>query len=416
MKKKILTISDHPLFMTGVAIQTRLFIESMLQSGNYEIVSLAGAAKHADPSPIRTEQYGDRWKIYPVEGYGSVEVVRSVLRTEKPDVLWIMTDPRYYTWLWEIEDEVRAQIPIVYYHVWDNEPAPKFNKKYYDSNDLLVSISKMTEKVVNEVGTISKHIRIPHTYDPAIYKKLPSEQVQDFVNEHFGNMLNNKTLFFWNNRNAPRKNPTTILWWFREFLDEVGEDKAALLVHTDPNEPVGTDLEANIAELGLGNGQVMISPMKYPPDKMAMLYNIADCTINISDAEGFGLSTLESLACGTPIIVNNTGGLAEQVTDGKNIFGVSIEPATRTIIGSQEVPYIYQDRVKKEDFIQALKKMNNMIPSEREDLGLLGMKHVQGNYNINNYSEKWQTAIESIIKESGSWETRNYKNWELIEL
>jgi glycosyltransferase involved in cell wall biosynthesis len=38
-------------------------------------------------------------------------------------------------------------------------------------------------------------------------------------------------------------------------------------------------------------------------DELAVMYNMADCTINISDAEGFGLATLESLSCGTPIIV-----------------------------------------------------------------------------------------------------------------
>ena len=38
------------------------------------------------------------------------------------------------------------------------------------------------------------------------------------------------------------------------------------------------------------------------------------CTVGISDAEGFGLSTFESLACETPIVVTMTGGLQEQVT------------------------------------------------------------------------------------------------------
>ena len=56
-----------------------------------------------------------------------------------------------------------------------------------------------------------------------------------------------------------------------------------------------------------------------PPDKLAEVYNAVDCTINISDAEGFGLATLESLSCGVPIIVNMTGGLPEQVTDGEKI-------------------------------------------------------------------------------------------------
>ena len=86
------------------------------------------------------------------------------------------------------------------------------------------------------------------------------------------------------------------------------------------------------------------------------MYNIADCTLNISDAEGFGLATLESLSCQTPIIVNMTGGLQEQVTDGDDWFGIGIEPASKAIIGSQSVPYIYEDRISKEDFKAALHK------------------------------------------------------------
>ena len=76
-----------------------------------------------------------------------------------------------------------------------------------------------------------------------------------------------------------------------------------------------------IEHLGADKGQVFLSTTKIPPEELAVLYNAADFTINISDAEGFGLSTLESLTCGTPIIVNMTGGLQEQVTDGKNWFG-----------------------------------------------------------------------------------------------
>lgn len=413
-KIKILTLSDHPLFSTGVAIQTKMFIEAMLKTGNYEFVSLAGAIKHRDMSPVKTEQYGDSWKIFPVEGYGSQEVVRSILRTERPDIMWIMTDPRYWQWLWKIEDEVRTQVPICYYHVWDNGPAPKYNKKFYDSNDLIVSISKLTEQMVNEVGTTAKHIRIPHTIDENVYKILPEEEVSQFRKEHFGD--DDKVLFFWNNRNTQRKNATTLMWWFKEFLDEVGHDKAALLMHTNPEEQTGADLQSSINILGLENGQIMLSPLKYEPEKMAMLYNSTDCTVNISDAEGFGLSTLESLACGTPIIVNKTGGLKEQITDGKDTFGIGIEPSTSTIIGSQQVPYIYQDRVSKEDFIAALKKFYSLSKSERTQLGQLGYNHVVRNYSSKSFSEQWEKALTQLHKTEGSWKNRKHQNWEIIEL
>ena len=164
------------------------------------------------------------------------------LRTERPDIMWIMTDPRYWQWLWKIEDEIRAQVPICYYHVWDNGPPPKYNKKYYNSNDLMVSISKLTEEMVNEVGTKARHIRIPHTIDESVYKVLPEEEVAKFRKEHFGD--DDKVIFFWNNRNTQRKNATTLMWWFKEFLDEVGHDKAALLMHTNPEEQTGSDLQS----------------------------------------------------------------------------------------------------------------------------------------------------------------------------
>ena len=207
-----------------------------------------------------------------------------------------------------------------------------------------------------------------------------------------------------------------MLWWFKEYLDEVGHDTATLLIHTDPNDPMGTDLEQNISELGLGNGQVMISPLKYPPDRMAMLYNVADCTINISDAEGFGLSTLESLACGTPIVVNNTGGLAEQITDGENTFGVAINPSTRTVIGSHAVPYIHQDRISKNDFVSALREISDMTDEQRNELGRLGKAYVEREYNLENYANSWASIITSAYTDGGSWENRKHKNWELLEL
>ena len=101
-------------------------IEGLLKTGKYTFICLGGAIKHADYQPQKVEEHGDDLVIYPVDGYGTQETVRSVLRTEKPDMLWFMTDPRFFGWLWEIEDEVRPLIPMVYYHVWDNYPFPKF--------------------------------------------------------------------------------------------------------------------------------------------------------------------------------------------------------------------------------------------------------------------------------------------------
>jgi glycosyltransferase involved in cell wall biosynthesis len=209
----------------------------------------------------------------------------------------------------------------------------------------------------------------------------------------------------------------TLIWWFKELLDEVGHDKAVLLMHTDPRDPHGQDLPHILEHLGMTDGQVLLSSNKVAADGLANMYNAADYTIGISDAEGFGLSTLESLSCGTPIIVNMTGGLQEQVTDGKNWFGWGIQPASKAIIGSLQVPYIYEDRIAQEDFNNVMKKALALTAPKYKKLSEMGLKHVEDNYNFENYEQTWVKLMDEIIETNGSWsERKNYKRWHLMEV
>jgi glycosyltransferase involved in cell wall biosynthesis len=413
-KKKILVIADSPLAPSGVGTQTRYMIESMLKTGEFSFVCLAGAIKHHDYRTQIVDPYKEDWIIHPVDGYGNPDIIRSMIKRYKPDVLWFMTDPRFYVWLWEMEDEIRQHCPMVYYHVWDNYPYPDFNKNFYDSNDVIATISKVTDDIVRTVSPDVKCVRIPHTVNTDIFKKA---DISGYREVRRGMAKDDQMIFFWNNRNARRKQSGTLIFWFKEFLDRVGHDKAVLCMHTEPKDPNGQDLIAITEKLNLTNGEVKISTNKVPPEDLAKIYNCVDCTVNISDAEGFGLATLESLACETPIIVNMTGGMQEQVTDGTSWFGVGIEPSSKSIIGSQDVPYIYEDRINKEEFLQAMVKFYNMTSEERKEMGALGRKHVLDNYSFSNFSGLWYQTFQDIFENLGSWENRkNYKAWELVEL
>ncbi len=413
-KKKILMIGDSPLVPSGVGTQTKYVIESLISTGKYSFICVAGAIRHEDYRPIKVEPYQDDLIIFPVDGYGNENVIREMIKFHKPDILWFMTDPRFYVWLWEIEDEIRDKIPMIYYHVWDNYPYPEFNKIFYDSTDVVCTISKVTDDIVRTVSPDVKCVHIPHAVNTNIFQKKTQENTNK-TRKKFG--LEGKMVFFWNNRNARRKQSGSLIFWFKEFLDKVGHDKAVLIMHTEPKDPNGQDLVAIVERLGLVNGQVRLSTVKLTPSDLADVYSMADCTINISDAEGFGLATLESLACETPIIVNMTGGLQEQVTDGERVFGEAIYPSSKAIIGSQDVPYIYEDRISKEDFLNAMMSFYNKTKEEREEIGRMGREHVMTNYSMETFTQQWRQVIEETIEEFGSWDKRkNYNRRELVEI
>jgi len=409
-KIKILTLSDHPLSPSGVGTQTKYFCESLLKTGRYSFISLGGAIKHNNYNPVLVEPYGEDWKIVPVDGYGTQEMIRSIIRTEKIDLIWFMTDPRFWGWLWEIENEIRPMCPMVYHHVWDNFPAPLYNRNFYLSNDHIVTISKVTHDIVKEVAPEVPATYLPHSVNPDIFKPLSDLQIKEVRERSLQEEDRDKVIFFWNNRNARRKQSGTLVWWFKEWLDkEELHDKASLIMHTEPKDPHGQDLEHIINHLGLNDRQIMLSTKKLPAEHLADLYNMVDCTINISDAEGFGLATLESLSCGTPIIATMTGGLQEQVTDGETEFGVGLYPRSKSVIGSQQVPYIYEDRLDKAQFHSALSKIYKIGKKERRQLGTLGREHVEENYNFHELQQKWVEVIDKVVEERENYNGIRFK-------
>ncbi len=415
-KKTIMIISDHPLAPSGVGTQTKYVIDALIKTGRYKFVCLGGAVSHPSYEAQKIEPYGDDWIVYPIKGYGDPEKIRATLFNHKPDLLWFMTDPRFYEWLWSMENEIRPHVPMLYYHVWDNYPYPKYNAKFYNSTDVIASISKVTHDIVNVVSPDVENHYIPHAVQSDIFVPFTDQQIKELRDQQFADG-NKRVTFFWNNRNARRKLPGTLIFWFNEFAEKVGPENVRLLMHTDPKDPHGPNINDIISSLGADDGRILISANKVSPEVLASLYNMSDCTVNISDAEGFGLATLESLSCQTPIIVNMTGGLQEQVTDGKQFFGVGIEPSSKAIIGSQGVPYIYEDRISKEDFIAALEKIYNMTSDQRKLLGMKGRNHVIENYNFSSFQRQWVKLVDSVVENYGSWENRKgYKSWEFKEI
>lgn len=407
---------------SGVGIQQKIICEALLDSGKYRIISLGCAIKHRSYDPVKTDKYGDDWITIPIDGFGNIELLRTIVRKEKVDAIQMFSDNRFFKWLFAKADEIQPLCPIIWNNIWDSDLSPFFNKVDYESMSKLVAISKVTyNNNVKVVPTVPCEY-LPHAVNPKdFFKNENEEEVLNFKKQMIPEEYFGRTIFFWNNRNAERKLPGSLVEWFKTFLDRVGHDKAVLVLKTNPKDGNGPDLEEVLKFYELDKGQVFLIPNGNVPDgAMGMMYNAVDCTVNIAHSEGFGLSSLESLACGTPVINNMTGGLQEQVYNEEDDkwCGIGLVPVLRSMTGNQEVPYIYRDFVGKEDFIAALTKIHNMTKEERDELGANGIDHVEKHYNYESLKKNWVRIMDELIEKEGSWETRTpwERRWALKEM
>jgi len=418
-KKKILLLSDDLRMHSGVARMSRDMVLGTLH--HYDWVQIAGAVKHPDEGKKVVMESDEKFKLpkgsncvlYPVSGYGNPDKLREVMEAEKPDALCIYTDPRFWIWFFQMEHELRQNIPIFYYNIWDDLPDPVYNRNYYRSCDLLMAISRQTYGINKRLLPEYKDWQVtyvPHGIDERLIHKIKKDSFELSSFETKMGLDKYKFKILYCNRNIRRKMAGDVVMAYKHFLDQLPKEEreeCCLIFHTAPVDEHGTDLREVCAAL-IPNYNVVFTHdrnkgVPFNDDEMNLIYNTSDITINIASNEGFGLATAESLMTGTPIIVNVTGGLQDQcgfmkddgslltVDDYKGEWGSNnngkytkhgewckpVFPATISLQGSPPTPYIFDDRCRWDDAGDAMKHWYDMGPEERERCGELGRKFVK---------------------------------------
>jgi len=372
----------------------------------------------------------DAWvRVLPNNGYGDAMLIRSLIQQEKPDAIFIFTDPRYWTWLFEIEREIRNQIPIHYLNIWDDYPAPLYNKAYYESCDLLMAISKQT-KNINEIvlgdkakDKIIKYV--PHGInDKHFFPIRQGHENFGLLQEFKKNMFGEKEIDFvvvFNSRNIRRKSPGDVILSYKLFCDMIGEEKAkrcALVMHTQAVDENGTDLYAVREALCDDHVNVYFSQDKLDTPQMNLLYNVADVGLLITSNEGWGLSLTETMMAGRMIIANVTGGMQDQMRfehDGKWIdftpnfpsnhrgtvkdcgdWAIPVFPSNISLVGSVPTPYIFDDRCAPEDVARAICEVYDMPKEERDARGLLAREWVTSDESGMSARQMCENVIDAM--------------------
>jgi glycosyltransferase involved in cell wall biosynthesis len=429
-KRKILLLSDDLRMHSGVATMSRELVLGTVKA--YDWVQIAGAIQHPDKGKAvnmdaataqMTGVKDAHVTLYPVDGYGNEDLLFTLIEREKPDAIMHFTDPRFWGWLYAIERQIRSKMPLTYLNIWDDVPYPMYNRPYYESCDLLMSISKQTYNInkwvlgLNNISTTDStdtdnktvlHY-VPHGINSKIFHPIPNDD--KILKERKRQIFNNKNydfVIFYNSRNVQRKRTSNIMLAYKAFCDNLTKEEAekcVLILHTEVRQDAGTDLMA-VKEAFCPNYDVLFSTAKYTPEDLNVVYNISDITINLSSNEGFGLSTAESLMAGTPIIVAVTGGLQDQIGQTKDdgspiefylnfgsnnvgkyrkhgIWAYPVYPPVQCIQGSIPTPYIFDDMTRWEDAAEGMMYWYLMGDEKRTKCGEEGRRWAMNEGGIN---------------------------------
>lgn len=114
-------------------------------------------------------------------------------------------------------------------------------------------------------------------------------------------------------------------------------------------------------------------PFIVEPETLARYYQVADLFLFATRADNYPLVILEALACGTPAICSNLGGIPEQVVDGKN--GCLVPPGDAAAMARAADELLAQ-------------------PDRLRDMRAFAASDARGRFDVNHMAERYERAYQ----------------------
>jgi glycosyltransferase involved in cell wall biosynthesis len=142
-------------------------------------------------------------------------------------------------------------------------------------------------------------------------------------------------------------------------------------------------LEKIIRRLGIDKDRVILVGRKGVAE-LREIYNIADVLVNMTlhHDENFGLAQVEAMACGTPVVGSDWGGLKDTIADGETGYKIT------TVLTAAGV---------KMNWWEAVNRIVSLISRDSEDcqLRLRCQEYANRKYSLSRYRE----TLNSILGE-----------------
>ncbi len=207
---------------------------------------------------------------------------------------------------------------LLYPHFLTKESARYYGQidQAWRRTDHIIAVSEATKQdSIKMLGVPEKKITVIHEAANPIYRPLPHDQAVNHVKDRY--KINQDFILFVSTI-EPRKNLPGLLHAYRRLRDDYKRDE--LLVLAGANGWLWEEVYETVNRLNLEDHVAFLG--RVPSEDLVNLYNAARLLVHPSFYEGFGLTPLEALTCGTPVIASNTAALPEIVGDA----GLLIDP------------------------------------------------------------------------------------------
>lgn len=378
--KKLLWIGDAACD-TGFARSTHSVLETLQR--HFEVIVL-GINYHGDP-------HSHPYLIYPAGVKGDpfgVNRVKALARKEQVSLVVIQNDT------WNIQPYLQQLEGA--YPVAAVLPVDGLNVKGRALNDLQLGVfwTQFGLEEARRGGFSQPATVIPLGVDlKAFQPRDRSVCRKNVLPERLLNGAVSQDIFIVGNvnRNQPRKRLDLTLSYFAEWIKKYAIPDAYLLLHVAPTGDPCFDLRQlaqyyNVADRIILSGY----DKSFSAESLTQLYGVMDVGLSTTQGEGWGLTTMEGMACGIPQIVPEWAALAEWTREAVELIPCSEIAVTQKRINTiGAVP----DRAKMIVSLQSL----YASMAKRSELQHKGLARVsEPRFRWNTIGEQFVAALRTL--------------------
>lgn len=377
--RRMLLVADA-VVSSGFARSARAYVDGAIAAG--WDVHVLGLNYHGDPHDWPCKIYpcapgGDMW------GLGRLpELVGKIA----PSVVVVQNDP------WNLPRYMKAigtGVPTVAVLAVDGKNMAQAIKL----NGLAGAIfwTQFGEQEARKGGYVGPAAVVPLGVDLDIYKPQDRAEMRRLL---LPPRAHESFIVGCANRNQPRKRMDLLISYFAQWVREFKRHDAMLYLHVAPTGDKGYDLRQLMAYHGINDRLILQEPevgYGLSERSLAAQYATWDVGMTATQGEGWGLTTMEGMACGIPQIVPRWSALAEWPGDAVASVPcseIAVTPGYVNVIGA------IMDR---EDAIAALDLLYT-DSDHRHALGARGLAHVyQPHYRWKAIGDAFVVAVDSFL-------------------